>query len=654
MTPTKFFKQLFGSDSINFRIIKGKNTKQESGNFDDQMVEKLNQWNKKNFNIYFVVNSGGYSSVDITQINSVFIDFDCGKDQNGDYHPTNVVQQFKAAKLQVIDDFELKPTAIIETRNGFHVYWFVQSTATVEQFKECTARLISYFQSDPNVVRPCNLLRAPGFYWCKDVENKFFCEIVRLNDVRYQIEDVIDALPEVVVTKQGSELSVLTRDYINTKVSCKDGKTPSHKELIEAQDISALQSLLNPSAITFNNYGDIYRHLRQQDLSKFLGIPTKNFNCLFHDENNPSANIYTDPNTGYYWYKCFSCGIVRDIISITEKWLKCSTPQALRFLRQVYNISFEETEWQREQKEILEENKRLLYDHERLSQLAPETYKRVKNYIPELIILNDFASNHVVTQNFTDDNGNALFYVIMKQMARSIGYKDTRRLRERISHFAYLGLVNKLRDDQIPGFLLDEAAVYAKANNHQFRRAFYSIPSYCEKNLTFSESKATRWMKSNYTMEGFSRELILRNEGKEEADRVYPQMSHKQITPFNEKVAREIEEIICRIVFKEKGWTTQSEVLEQLNLRFRGAKKYKDVQLKRCLNEILDKYGLKRIRLNKELKSHFGIAFIGYPFIILQNDVVTKYQSRYSMDTRNKTISSKNIVQPKGGEYLED
>lgn len=146
--------------------------------YSEDLVSKLKSLNAQNYNIYFVVNSGGYSSADITRINSVFIDFDCGRDKDGNYYPTNVVDEFKSTKLQVIEDFELKPSAIIETRNGFHVYWFLQKTATVEQFKECMARLISYFQSDPTVVRLCNLLRAPGFYWCKDVDNKFFCEVV--------------------------------------------------------------------------------------------------------------------------------------------------------------------------------------------------------------------------------------------------------------------------------------------------------------------------------------------------------------------------------------------------------------------------------------------------------------------------------------------
>jgi len=43
-----------------------------------------------------------------------------------------------------------------------------------------------------------------------------------------------------------------------------------------------------------------------------------------------------------------------------------------------------------------------------------------------------------------------------------------------------------------------------------------------------------------------------------------------------------------------------------------------EVQIKKSLKEILDSYGLKRIRANKIIKEQFGMIGDGYPFIICE------------------------------------
>jgi hypothetical protein len=45
-----------------------------------------------------------------------------------------------------------------------------------------------------------------------------------------------------------------------------------------------------------------------------------------------------------------------------------------------------------------------------------------------------------------------------------------------------------------------------------------------------------------------------------------------------------------------------------------------ETQWKRSIQEILDSYGLQRVRLNKTLKEKFGIAGNGYPFLICNCD----------------------------------
>ena len=45
-----------------------------------------------------------------------------------------------------------------------------------------------------------------------------------------------------------------------------------------------------------------------------------------------------------------------------------------------------------------------------------------------------------------------------------------------------------------------------------------------------------------------------------------------------------------------------------------------EVQIKKSLKEICDSYGLKRIRVNKELKEKYQIKGNGYPVIICRDE----------------------------------
>jgi hypothetical protein len=53
-------------------------------------------------------------------------------------------------------------------------------------------------------------------------------------------------------------------------------------------------------------------------------------------------------------------------------------------------------------------------------------------------------------------------------------------------------------------------------------------------------------------------------------------------------------------------------------MRFRGQKEFKERQFKRMLPDMLDKYLLVRIPLNRELKQRFGIVRKGHPYIIMR------------------------------------
>ena len=107
----------------------------------------------------------------------------------------------------------------------------------------------------------------------------------------------------------------------------------------------------------------------------------------------------------------------------------------------------------------------------------------------------------------------------------------------------------------------------------------------------------------------------MRNFGREEADRVFPQDNGKVIPPLNEEVVKRIHRTTLELI-ASYGWTTEREVLENIMLYFNGQQVFKEKQFKICFGELLDSYDLERIRLNKKLKQELGIEGSGYGYVI--------------------------------------
>lgn len=395
-------------------------------------------------------------------------------------------------------------------------------------------------------------------------------------------------------------------------------------ELIKSKDIEGLQFLINPLPITFHTHEEVYEYLSRQDLRKFLGLYDEYFNCIFHVDNSPSASIYVNPKTNHFVYKCFSgnCTFKNGtIIKCVERILKCNRIQALRFLRKVYRINYYETDWQKEQKEILEENMRYIRS-DQFEQDYPELHKRIKNYLGELYIIHSIAKDNLPAEHYTEDQINSLFFASVRHIEKLCVRNGLRRnedlksMANKLSLFTYLGLLFKLKEDDIPEILLKEAKRELMKKKDKIGGniklvSFFEIPSYSDQSLSFGEEKAIEFKDKHLTMRGWSYEMIHRVLGEDEASRVYPQLKGKELSERSKINTSVIEEVMNNIL-NEKGWVTEQQILEDIDLK----KVYKEKQMKKALGEILDKYGLVRKRLNKDLKIKLNVNIDGYPFVM--------------------------------------
>jgi len=368
----------------------------------------------------------------------------------------------------------------------------------------------------------------------------------------------------------------------------------------------------------------------------------KNIKCLFHDDNNNSASIF-QADDGAWIYKCHSskCNVTYNIIGVIERLAGFkSRPKTYKFIKEIFNLEIMETEWQKEQKEILQANMDILYGDIEFEENCVQTNKninKVKHYLDRLIHI---AMKNVYSEELTDKNGDVVFFASVDYICKEMGmsHNSLNKISQKLAVFAYHKLIKKLDDDEVPERFRKRAEAininYNKDNfsgNNRLRHInFFSIPSYTVNKYDEIEQRAINWKENHYTMKGVSREMFYRTEGKEIADEIYPQ--YKKVTETIDgenhivdrtttKKSDERTNNIAKAIYdlvEQYGYVTEKEVVYKL--KFKYLYTTTENQIKKSLKEICDNYGFQRIRANKEIKEQYGIPGNGYPFIICRDD----------------------------------
>lgn len=152
--------------------------------------ERAGRLQKQGYGIFTMVNSGhSQKEQDITAINALWVDMD-GREPDA----------AMLAKLPA-------PSAIVQSKAGKHVYWFLNPGQPLERFSDAQKRLAAALGGDPAVCNLNRLMRLPGFNHLKNPDEPFQVEYVSLKaDQRYSIDEVIGSLPESEKPKPESKI----------------------------------------------------------------------------------------------------------------------------------------------------------------------------------------------------------------------------------------------------------------------------------------------------------------------------------------------------------------------------------------------------------------------------------------------------------------
>lgn len=361
---------------------------------------------------------------------------------------------------------------------------------------------------------------------------------------------------------------------------------------------------------------DLYDYISKEiDLTEYLGIGSKKVCCILpeHKDHDPSAHVFTNEN-GMQFYKCFGCGKARNIIGITEHLSGCKRSEAIEFIKNVYDLELVESDWTKQQKQLMIECANYL-DTEEFKNEFPELYKLIRTRKSHIkLMLLHFSE--MVNEDMQIE-GKPFFFSSYPKLMEVCNIKNKTQIAQSLALFSLVHMLEKLPEDKIPQDDYRKAKAIAAKYGLKKVTGFYAFEEYGVNCFTNSEEKAIRLKKDNISLKGLSREWVYRTYGEDEANRVYPQYKYENSKGTSQKSDEHTCDIVKCIMYciEKKGYATERDIAAILSKKYNYVTT--EVQIKKSLQEILTTYSLKRVRANKGYKDKYNISGDGYPFIII-------------------------------------
>ena len=125
--------------------------------------EEAEEYNQKKYGVFMTVNGFKERRIkeNLLNINAWAVDID---------------DISKHEQEERIQKSPLPPSLIVESKNGYHIYWFAQD-AEPEKYDEIQLLLISFFKGDMKARDICRILRFPGFLHWKDENDPYLVKV---------------------------------------------------------------------------------------------------------------------------------------------------------------------------------------------------------------------------------------------------------------------------------------------------------------------------------------------------------------------------------------------------------------------------------------------------------------------------------------------
>ena len=363
--------------------------------------------------------------------------------------------------------------------------------------------------------------------------------------------------------------------------------------------------LFDSSDMSFN---EIYERLLTIDMNKLLKS-SKNLRCLFHDDHNPSASIFTG-KTGHSIFHCHSsnCGVSVDFIGVVMLILKKdSRVETFNWLLE--NLDLYPTHFQK-----LKEESKVLFDT--LESMEDKLFRTIRNYLEEMRHVYDILLSDV---NFFDDSKESVTCILSgeqlaKKMSSYYGKAyDIDKCNKLLSFMTFIGLIKKLDDEDVPLKMLEylnrlkeEKALgnfnYKRSN--VYRLDVFNATSIIQK---LNEDILPLLKKFHFIYQYFSYAWVKICFNEKEAKRVFPQNFRSELSKEKQLILDEAHEVLQGLSWQGTYIMTEKELINTVWERLRnvGYNSVKNALIKN--RGYFVKQGFTLERASKDIKKLYNV-----------------------------------------------
>ena len=315
--------------------------------------------NEKQENVFYAVNEFNHfnnyeqrKNKNFQLLNAFYADVDF-KDKNGNHLHDEELRIKKQETYNRLINLELKPSAIIESRNGFHVYyilkmndrfantqynrrkWERQEEALLFNLYDKVSTYVDFAVSDIS-----RILRIPESIHHKTDSSAFEVKVLDVTQT-YTLQEIEENFPyKIILIKDVSEKS--TTQYSTTNV-VNSSKCVYVNELVNAmknKDINYF-SYVEKLNVSMNMNGFI-TYVKSYDMREFFDIDIdleENFCSLFRDDRKASCTIQKNSKTECYYYKDFAdVDKSYSLIDLFMKYSDVDFKQAVKLLAKIFDV----------------------------------------------------------------------------------------------------------------------------------------------------------------------------------------------------------------------------------------------------------------------------------------------------------------------------
>ncbi|EGO2510822.1 hypothetical protein EL436_09000 [Enterococcus faecalis] len=363
--------------------------------------------------------------------------------------------------------------------------------------------------------------------------------------------------------------------------------------------------LFDSSDMSFN---EIYERLLTIDMNKLLKS-NKNLRCLFHDDHNPSADIFTGEN-GHSIFYCHSgnCNVSVDFIGVMKLILKKDSRV------ETFNWLLEKLDLYPTHFQKLKEESKVLFDT--LESMKDKLFRTIRNYLEEMRRVYDVLLSDV---NFFDDSKESVTCILSgeqlaKKMSSYYGKTyDIDKCNKLLSFMTFIGLIKKLDDEDVPLKMLEylnrlkeEKALgnFNHKRSNVYRLDVFNATSVIQK---LNEDILPLLDKFHFTYQYFSYAWVKICFNEKEAKRVFPQNFRSELSKEKQLILDEAHEVLQGLSWQGTYIMTEKELIKTVCERLRnvGYNSVKNALIKN--RGYFVKQGFTLERASKDIKKLYNV-----------------------------------------------